>query len=128
MYLVYLEDNSVFDCGTLHNSKWNEIPDKPITKLVYFIGGRKITLENYEQYNHLLERTKILNKEGLERITKVILLGKKGNKIDRIIFNLIENKIKPEEVDWRKEYYDSPTTGWKNGTVGTTGTWKVEKY
>ena len=124
MYKVYFEDNTVFDGGTLNNSKWNEIPDKPIRKIEYKLLSTTIKLEGYESYNHLLEMCSfITGGVGLgtnyKRLTKIILMGKRGDVVDAIVYNLLKKKAFKETLKAGQEYNNRPSNGWKTGLYST---------
>lgn len=52
LYLIEFQDDSIFNGGdTIENSKWSEIPDKPIVKLEFFLSDvSSIVLRNCESY------------------------------------------------------------------------------
>ena len=118
MYKVYFTDNSVFEGGTLNNSKWNDMPNKSIIKIEYRLGKAGIMLSGYESYNHLVERSRFMT-GNYERITKVILLGKKMSQVDVIIYDLIKKTVVKKQLEYGKEYNNRPTTGWKKGHLSS---------
>ena len=109
MYKVVFEDNTVFIGGEPNDSKWNEMPDKPIKKIEYYLSKIPIVLENFEAYNHIIERVKFINRPG-QRITKIILMGKKKSLVYQLIFDLKKKKMFQEKTLYNKQY-----TGWKIG-------------
>ena len=48
MYKIYFEDGTDFIGGEPTDSKWNEMPNKTITKIEYSLLGKQIILQNYE--------------------------------------------------------------------------------
>jgi len=60
LYKITFTDNSTFLGGeTLENSKWNEIPDKDIYRLEYFLSDNtSLVLQNFEAYAAFTEATK----------------------------------------------------------------------
>lgn len=100
----------------LLNSHWNEMPNKPIKKLEYQIGDKTIILENYHAYNHLVERTQFINRDGMK--LKLFLMAKKDNNVLILIYDLSKNKLSYDAKEFGKEYYGKPTTGWKEGIIG----------
>ena len=62
MYTIFFEDGTTFGGGEPDNSLWNEMPNKPIKKLIYKLFGKTIELENYEEYNHSVFCNYVLGK------------------------------------------------------------------
>jgi len=114
MYIVYFNDNTIFNGGNVKETKWNLIPNKPIKKIECSIGGKTIVLENYESYNLFNEKQLILNR-GFHGISKFYIMGKKDNNVIRIIFNFIKQKCLYDAKEFGKEWYGKPTRGWKEG-------------
>jgi len=52
LYIIYFRDGTSYRGGLhIHDSKWGQIPDKPIKRLEYFISdGEGIILEDFESY------------------------------------------------------------------------------
>lgn len=120
MYKVTFIDGSTFIGGNPDNSKWNLMPNKPIKKISYLFGNKLLVLENYEAYNHLVDKKLYLNNSGT-MIYKIRLLGKKGN--DIIIYNF--------DIEDRQFYVDvkpfsNKYTGWKKGIIGLKPTSKLK--
>lgn len=115
LYKITYSDNEIFLGGDILNSKWNLIANKPIKELEYKIGNKTIHMEGYEEYNHLIVHQTILNTKQ-ERITSILLLGATGKKIDVIDIDLNKNTITKYEKIKGKEFKNSGTTGWKQGT------------
>ena len=95
------------------------MPNKAIKKLIYEFKTHRIILENYEAYNHIVERTLILKKgaysPGGERISQVILMAKKNRGTTKIIIDFIKYKCYCEQTLYGKEYRGKSVTGWKTG-------------
>jgi hypothetical protein len=120
MYKVIFQDRSTFIGGSPKDSKWLLIPDKSIQKISYLFGDKLLVLENYEAYNHLVDKKCYLNNSG-NMIYRVRLLGKKGN--DVIIYNF--------DIEGRRFYADikpfsNKYTGWKKGIIGLKPTSKIK--
>ena len=115
MYKVYFEDGTVFQGGPYSESKWNEMPDKLITKIIYNIDGitKKFLLENFEAYNHLVRRGQS-SKGG---ISTVILMAKWKDEVYQIWLDLINKKVKKLKAPWGEEYFQRAHSGWKIGKV-----------
>lgn len=114
MYNILFSDQSTFQGGTLKNSRWTWIPDKPISEWTYTLFEKPIVLKGYEAYNHLLEKVNVF---GSEKVLKVILMGKKGNNVDCIEIDLQNSKISKTVKEFGSEYLNKPTLGWKIGVI-----------
>lgn len=120
MYSIYFEDNTVFQGGTIEDSKWNDIPlDKSIIRVEYTINEHKVVLEGYEAYNHIVEKTFIVN-QGC-RANKLILMVKKDQDVMLIVYDLVKQSFKPDLKIFGKEYNNKPVKGWKRGVLGQKG-------
>jgi hypothetical protein len=113
MYKIIFIDRSEWMGGEPNNSLWNSMPNKPIKEIKYSLFNQSFILNNYDAYNHLAERTSTL--DGQQSITKVFLMGKKGNRVDIIVFDLQKKQIYKQTKEFEKEYYGNPTSGWKQG-------------
>jgi len=117
-YKVIFIDGAEFQGGEVENSKWNEMPDKPIKTIEYTLGIQTIVMTNYEAYNHIVERVQIVNKESKTNISKLILMLKKGDDVLNFIYDYKKNKFYPEISEYGKEYNKKPVNGWKTGVEG----------
>lgn len=115
MYEIIFEDGQVWQGGNYNDSKWNEMPNKLIKKIVYTIGNKRITLEGYEAYNHIVERVQFVLNANKPKITKAILMGLSDGRVFRMICNVENNIVTSDVVDYGKEYYEKAVTGWKIG-------------
>jgi len=104
--------------GTIEDSRWNEMPDKPIKSIEYSCLEKTFVLENYLEYNHIVERKQIINKPGEPQITKILLMTRTNENTLIIIFDFIKNTAYPTATEINKEYMNKPVTGWKKGIVG----------
>jgi hypothetical protein len=113
MYTILFTDNTLYRAGKdLRISNWNMMPAKPIRKIDYTINNHTVTLDSYEQYNHLIEKANI---GGKTYITKIILMGRKNNTVDCFIYDF-KTKVWDETVaEFGAEYNNKSTTGWKQG-------------
>jgi len=114
MYKLTFEDDITFFSSSF-NSKWNQMPDKKIKKLEYKIDNKTITFEGFEAYNHLVEKVCFIQGSGKEQITNIILMGRTGDLVQLITYNLKTKKIEKSETPFGQEYYKKSTTGWKKG-------------
>jgi len=113
-YIITFEDDSNFTSSS-KLSQWNQISEKRIKKLEYFLTNKKkIVLEGFEQYNHVVKLGFGVNNK-FAGIIAIYLMGKKADKVTRIILNFRTMKICKDVVEWEKEYNNKPHPGWKLG-------------
>jgi len=124
-YYIQFQDGQVWQGGSIERSLWNEMPLKPISKIEYTLFKHTLILENYESYNHLIEKTQSLLNDNRIKITRIILMAKKENRVYNFIFDLSDNEIKLEINEFGQEYYGKKTSGWKEGIEDSTPTYKV---
>lgn len=127
MYKVMFVDNTIFNGGNPENSLWNNMPNKPIKKIEYTLLGHTVTFEGYESYNHLKEKAQFLLQNNEIRLSKVILMAKKGNVVYSFIFDYFTKEILTTTSEFGKEYYGKETSGWKTGLQNTETTYSVVK-
>lgn len=124
MYTIIFEDKTEFHGGEPSNSKWNEIPDKPIAELLYNFSGKKIYLKNYESYNHLTKYAfHVESKQQI--IVAVIIMVKELGVVKRITFDLINQQLITDVVPYGNEYNNKPASGWKAGLIGLKQIYKI---
>ena len=121
MYIVTFQDNTKFQGGTINNSRWLFIPNKPIQKIEFNLFKKIITLSDFEAYNHLIEKAVSLVGVKFTRVTQIILMGKSGKTVIRVTIDLLKRKVYAEKVEFGKEYRNKPTTGWKKGIKFSIG-------
>lgn len=59
LYQIIFSDDSTFNSGeSIYDTKWDEIPDKEIKAIEYFLpDGNFIVLHDYKAYAHVVEAT-----------------------------------------------------------------------
>jgi len=112
-FTVFYSDDSKFE-GDPFRKDWIKIDDtKQIVKVEYLLGKSCVMMQGYSEYNH--------NKEhfGLSRkgIMRILLMGRKENKSDIIILNLVEKTITKKITPLFQEYGNQILTGWKTGIL-----------
>jgi len=118
LFKTYYNDNTAFIGGVrLNKTKWNEI-DKPITKLRANVGCKHITLVGYDSYNHIVEWAQGVLSD-INKATLQILMGNRGTKVERYIYNLTNGDFSYDVVNYGEEYNGGAVTGWKEGVTGT---------
>ncbi len=109
LYTIIFNDGSNFLGGNYMETKWTEIPNKPIKRIIYSLPtGDNLVLNGYEKYFHMIEATTDLSgkDKGETKLEYAYIMGKKekivicykiniktGN-IERKIFNEKDNFIK----------------------------------
>ena len=112
-YFINFSDGTTFEGGQPNDSKWNEIPDKPIKSITYKLAGETIYIENYKSYNHIVERINVLG--GKTYISKVILMAENNEEVLCFIFDYNKQILLLEKRIFGQEYKESSTLGWKKG-------------
>lgn len=116
-YKITHIDNTTFIGGNPNDSKWTFI-NKPIIKWEYKLGKKTIIFENYEAYNHVVERFQIMgSKPGQYGICRLILMVKKINQVLKVIYNFRKGRVTQEICKFGEEYRGKPHTGWKVGVI-----------
>ncbi|HED05176.1 MAG TPA: hypothetical protein ENI61_00660 [Ignavibacteria bacterium] len=117
MYTVIFNDNSQFIGGSINDSKWNEMPNKPIKKLTYYVKNT-YGLSGFEKYNHLV--TKVITvspkiKEKSVIYTELFLMGLRNQIVYMIIVDLMTGKVRRDARHSGSEYNGRKSEGWKLG-------------
>ncbi len=112
-FTILYTDNTVF-IGNPFENDWMKIDNsKQIAKLQYMCGNSCVIMENYGQYNHFKEFLGY-QKKGIARI---LLMGRKEDTTDIIIFDLKNKKIYKEEKPLYQEYGKQILAGWQKGLL-----------
>jgi len=90
MYKITYFDNSTFKGGIPEDSKWNLI-NKPIKSLYYELYGKKIYLEGFTEYNHIVSFASFLDQSV--KLFKIELLVRHPNICYVFRWNLITKKF-----------------------------------
>jgi len=130
IFKITFKDGSEFLGGdSILNSKWNDIPNKNISCLEYFLDNNSsIILKDYDSYNHIIEATKaVYGPKGTDRSTRlhnIYLMGTKGNTVTSYRIALIgkngsdkyrKGDITKRAIELGKEFRGQPTVGWRKG-------------
>jgi hypothetical protein len=120
MYTITFVDGTTFEGGNPQDSKWDEIPKKPIKSVLYSITPfMQYLFKNFEAYNHCVERVRGVNM-SYAAITKVIIMGLTKNRVYQIILDK-DGSVYQTVVAYGKEYspyskqIDGKFAGWDNG-------------
>lgn len=130
IFKVMFADNTVYLGGdSIYNSLWDQIPDKEISCLEYFIEGQdSIMLRGYEKYGQFVEATKnIQGPKGTNMDTKlhnIYIMGLRKNKVTSYRIALEgdsgsdkyhKGDITKRFVPYGKEFRGRPIAVWKKG-------------
>jgi len=112
------------DGEIVQNVPWLSLPNEPIKKLKYVFNDKSIILEDYESYNHLVEKVYNLMM-GNTFIRAVYLLGKRGEEVQGIKINLLDESVIEYTAPYTQEYNGRPSTGWKSGVLDLKPSYKI---
>ena len=124
MYKIFFADGTEFIGGEPDNSKWNEIPDKPIAELHYNFLGKQIILKGYESYNHIIKHAFLIDSQQ-QVIVAVIIMVLDVRMVKRFIFDLIKKELITDTTLYGREYNNKPVSGWKQGLLNYNPTYKI---
>lgn len=109
MFKIIFEDDTLFLGGNLLKTRWNEI-FKSIKSIEYYFKEKKLYLEGFDQYNHLVEATwDMTNKKT--KIERTHLLVKYNDWYLDYTFNFKKNLIAVKKLPWE----ENKSSGWKIG-------------
>lgn len=110
-FQINYKDEDIF-IGSSFNGDWNLIDDKPIESITISLLGKKLKLENYEEYNHCLLNEVSTN---FKRISHLFIMGRSGYASIIFDFNLIKGVVEKRVTIKGLEYNGQVITGWKKG-------------
>jgi len=121
MYKIIYNDGTRFQGGNINNSKWNLI-SKPIKRIEYTIGNRMIVLENYEEYNQLIERgITLFGMNPGKNIRNFYMMGRKGSDVQVIIYNHRKKTLIDYVCEFGTEYSKTPIYNHNNKIIKRIG-------
>lgn len=117
LYILVFDDNSSFSGGDLKNTKWMEIPNKPIRSIFYSLPtGDMLCLSDFKRIYHYIEVTKDLSGErkGIVNFEFSHIFIEREKQILHYIIDL-----RKENVKWLSEdntvIVKLNPIGWRNG-------------
>ena len=120
MIIIKFSDGEIVQGGG-----WNSLPHKFIQKIALLGKNNKGILQDYEEYNHLIEQVMIQG-SGKPSFTRAIfLMGRHGNKVDVIKYSTMTNEMSEYSAMFGQEYNGRPSTGWKKGISALNPTSKI---
>lgn len=85
LFILVLDDQSIYQGGSYVDTKWNEIPkDRKIKRIFYSLPNKDfICLEGYDQYYHMVEAVHdMTGKEaGRMKLQSSYIMGKKEGRV-----------------------------------------------
>lgn len=120
---ITFNDNSCF-LGESFNSDWLKVPELPIQRLIFSFGGLRLTLNGYEEYNHLIENIALMGKRNI--VSKILIIGRKHNDAYIFEFDLRNKKFQKNVLPIGQEYNNMILKGWKKG-ISTEPKYLIEK-
>jgi hypothetical protein len=133
IFKITFTDNSVFEGGeSVYNSLWDQIPDKDISCLEYFIDANEsLILKNFEEYTYFVEATQnVYGPKGTDlrsKLKNVYVMGRRGGKVKSYRIALIgspgsdkyhKGDITRRTISYGKEFRGRRTYNWKKGIRG----------
>ena len=130
IFKVTFTDNTIYEGGnSVYNSLWDQIPDKEIACLEYFLSnGSKLVLERFEKYGHVIEATKnVYGPPGTDlkpKLHNIYVMGLKNGIVKSFRIALIGNSgndkyhqgdITQRDIPLGEEFRGRPISSWKNG-------------
>ena len=114
MYSIIFEDKNIFKGGEPNDSKWSDIPNKPIKKIEYKYKGKTVILAGYSSYCHIVKRGSALigNFSG---ILEVLMMARDNKRSQIFIWDLKKNMFYTTTTEIDKEYQGKKVSGWKLG-------------
>ena len=107
LYVVVFEDKTIYKGGDYFETKWKDIPNKKIARIIYSLpDGNALTLHNYDKYYHYIEATNDMNgsNAGQVKLQHACIMGKKGNKVTCYTVVLCNiGSYRPGDI-YRREY------------------------
>ena len=100
------------------NVDWNSLPNKPIRYMDYKVGNKTIRLMGYERYLRLKEMVQGVN-VALKGVSKVILIGQREMMCDKVVVDMMNNKVTKEHVCFDDVYNGQAIDDrfWRGGEI-----------
>lgn len=112
-FRVYFKDGTIF-YGNSFQGDWKRVDiTKQIVSFYYVLGNKKVLMDGYKEYNHKIEKVSF-QRSG---ITKILLMGRKENYSDIIMFDVKNMKICVKRTPIGSEYNGQILSDWKKGEL-----------
>jgi len=122
-FRIIFSDKTVYEGNSLKGD-WNHVPEKTIQSLRFSLDKFTLVLENYREYNHLIEKISIQG--NTEKVSRILILGRKDNSSDMFEFNLRNGKILRYDVNKYAEFGNQIIMGWTPGIKEGSPKFKYE--
>ena len=103
----------------IQNVDWNSIPKNLVIRYIdYRIGNQTIRFIGYERYLRLKEMVQGVN-VALKGVSKVILIGQRGMMCDKVVVDMMNNKVTKEHVCFDDVYNGQAIDDrfWRGGEI-----------
>ena len=114
MYKVFFEDGTEWQGGHYSDSKWFEMPDKPIVKIEYSLTEKVLVLEGFEAYGHIVARADGVN-VGFKSIPYVIIMGKLHEKVYQTVYDFEKGTVYTKLANYGEENQGKKDSSWHIG-------------
>ena len=94
-------DNNTF-LGNSLQGDWKLVQDTPIERLTFNFAGIRLTLENYEEYNHVIEKISLMGKGNF--INKILIIGRENDCANIFEFDLKNKRFQRNVLPIGQEY------------------------
>lgn len=116
MYKAYISsytDNKpvLFKGGNPDNSRWNDMNNKVIHKIEYALFNKKVIVEGYYQYNHIVTKHATIN--GNQFISKIELMCAKEYSVKIFTWDIKNQCFYVDDKAFSEEF--KKLSGWKSG-------------
>ncbi len=104
LYTVIFEDRTNYIGKDYYNTGWEQIPNKPIKRIIYTLpNGDNLVLNGYESYFHMCEATFDLNgkNKGKTKLEFDYIIGKIRSLVVCYKINVITGNI--EKIIYKEE-------------------------
>lgn len=115
-----------FEDGELVQGRgWMDLPNKAIKRVKLQVDDKIFVMEDYESYNHLVEKAFMPLNQGKTLIKRVLLMGRKEHYVKVIGYNFLTNEKEEYVSAFGFEYNGRVSTGWKQGIKTEIPKYKV---
>lgn len=127
LFTIIFKDNSNFLGGSLTETKWLDIPNKPIKRIIYNLSNNNnLVLNNYDSYFHMIEATTDLNGEnqGKTILEYAYIMGEKKDYVEVYKISLINGDIQKFNYNISDNFIQKLNPdGWKKGENNERQIW-----
>lgn len=119
MYKIFLTEGEF--SGKSTDGSWKKAPDVPIVKMEYYYTmTRKLVLQGYKEYNHLVEKMAIVGTNETI-LSKIFVMGRTETETHIFTIDLRSRRVSSSVVPIGQEYNGQVISGWKPGVLNNPG-------